>query len=96
MVFAVPRWEIDKFREDFVFPLFFAPLRPWPTQLKGETGRSLLCVRFCFGVGGRLRSPRDQHNLAHMFALLHSFVGLGSLGKGEHAIDQGTEMRAAR
>jgi hypothetical protein len=25
---------------------FFAPLRPWPTQLKGKTGRSLLSVRF--------------------------------------------------
>jgi hypothetical protein len=81
IVFAVPLWGIDKFREDFVSPLFFAPLR--------------LCVRFFFGVGGRLRSRRYQHNLAHMFALLHSFVGLGSLGKGEHAIDQGAEMRAA-
>src|SRR5260221_211485 len=24
----------------------FASLRPWPTKLKGEIGRSLLCVRF--------------------------------------------------
>ena len=27
-------------------PLPFASWRPWPTKLKGETGRSLLCVRF--------------------------------------------------
>ena len=29
-----------------VVALTFAPLRPWRTKLKGEMGRSLLCVSF--------------------------------------------------
>src|SRR6201999_2037184 len=33
--------------------LSFAALRPWPTQLKREMGRSLLCVRFLFCLATR-------------------------------------------
>jgi hypothetical protein len=38
----------------------FAAFRPWPTKLKGEMGRSLLCVRFVFEVFGHLRRHRRQ------------------------------------